>query len=133
MWIAAQSHESLLRQKARATWVKEGDCNSRFFHLLVNANHRNNNLNGVWIDEAWIEESVRVKEADKLFFLHRFLETDQHRPQLDGISFQTISNQQNDMLTAKFQEEEVKEVVWGCGSQKSPGPDGINFKFIKTF
>ncbi|XP_014630645.2 uncharacterized protein LOC114410772 [Glycine soja] len=34
LWIAAQSHESLLRQKARATWVKEGDCNSRFFHLI---------------------------------------------------------------------------------------------------
>ena len=37
------------------------------------------------------------------------------------------------MLTARFQEEEVKDAVWGCGSQKSPGPDGINFKFIKTF
>jgi len=87
LWIATQSHESLLRQKARVTWVKEGDCNSRFSHLLVNASRRNNNLNRVWINEAWIEEPVRVKEVARLFFLHRFQKTDQHRPRLDSIRF----------------------------------------------
>ena len=33
----------------------------------------------------------------------------------------------------RFQEEEVKDAVWGCGSEKSLGQDGINFKFIKSF
>ena len=28
LWATAQSHKSLLRQKARARWVKECDCNS---------------------------------------------------------------------------------------------------------
>lgn len=37
------------------------------------------------------------------------------------------------MLIERFREEEVKEAVWGCGSEKSPGPDGFNFKFIKKF
>ena len=41
--------------------------------------------------------------------------------------------QQNDMLVERFQEEEVKRAVWSCGSDKSPGPDGLNFKFIKQF
>lgn len=27
----------------------------------------------------------------------------------------------------------IKEAVWGCTSTKSPGPDGFNFKLIKTF
>ena len=30
VWEAAQTHESLLRQKARSRWIKEGDCNSRY-------------------------------------------------------------------------------------------------------
>jgi len=29
--------------------------------------------------------------------------------------------------------EEIKQAVWECGSDKSPGPDGFNFRFIKTF
>ena len=29
--------------------------------------------------------------------------------------------------------DEVKAAVWSCGSAKSPGSDGINFNFIKTY
>lgn len=63
LWVAAWSHESLLRQKARARWIKEGDCNSRYFHLMVNASRRVNSLHGLWIDGEWNEDPMRVKEA----------------------------------------------------------------------
>jgi len=36
-------------------------------------------------------------------------------------------------LIKPFSMEEVKEAVWDCDSFKSPGPDGINFGFIKDF
>ena len=133
LWVAAQSHESLLRQKARSRWIKEGDCNSHYFHLMLNVGRRSNSLNGVWIDGSWIEEPAKVKETVILFFLQRFQESDQDRPRLDGICFQTIGHQENHKLVGRFQEEEVKDAVWDCGSEKSPGPDGINFKFIKSF
>jgi len=32
-----------------------------------------------------------------------------------------------------FTLEEVKQAVWDCDSFKSPGPDGINFGFLKQF
>jgi len=74
LWKVAQSHESLLRQKARSRWIKEGDCNSQYFHLMMNANRRNNSLKGMMIDGSWIDEPERVKEAVRLFFLKRFLD-----------------------------------------------------------
>ena len=55
------------------------------------------------------------------------------RPRLDGVTFQTISQNQNDFLVHRFDEKEVKDTVWDCGSHKSPGPNGLNFKFIKEF
>jgi len=133
LWIAAQSHESLLRQEARSRWIREGDYNSRYFHMMTNATRRNNLLKGIMIDVSWVDEPQKVKEAVRLFFLQRFQESDPHRPRLDEIRFQKINQQQNDMLLGRFQEVEVKESVWDCGSEKNPGPDGLNFKFIKKF
>ncbi|KAL5161516.1 hypothetical protein HKD37_07G018788 [Glycine soja] len=78
LWVTATSYESLLRQKARSKWIKEEDCNSKFFHIIVNGNRRYNSL--------------------------RALHNEEERMRLDG-----------------------------CGSHKSPGPYGLNFKFIKEF
>ena len=36
-------------------------------------------------------------------------------------------------LIKPFSLDEIKEAVWDCDSYKSPGPDGINFGFIKDF
>ena len=131
LWVATQSHESLLRQKARSRWIKEGDCNSRYFHLMMHASCRKNCLKGMMIDGSWIEEPIRVKEAVRLHFSQHFQESDHHRPRLDGICFQTLHNHQNEMLVEQFQEDEVRRAVWSCGSDKSPGPEGLNFRFIK--
>ena len=60
-------------------------------------------------------------------------ESEKDRPTLDGVAFKTIDNQQNDTLVRCFQEEEIRKAVWDCGSEKSPGPDGLTFKFIKQF
>lgn len=38
-----------------------------------------------------------------------------------------------DGLCASFELQEIKEAAWDCGGDKSPGPDGFNFQFIKTF
>ena len=69
LWEAAQAYESLLRQKARSKWIKEGDCNSRYFHLMINSRRRSNCLNGVLTDGSWKDEPTIVKEEVRRFFL----------------------------------------------------------------
>nr|GEX36818.1 RNA-directed DNA polymerase, eukaryota, reverse transcriptase zinc-binding domain protein [Tanacetum cinerariifolium] len=39
----------------------------------------------------------------------------------------------HDLLEAVVSMEEIKTVVWDCGSNKAPGPDGYSFLFIKRF
>ena len=55
------------------------------------------------MDGSWIEEPATVKEAVRRFFSQRFQEYDFDRPRLDGICFQTIANQHNNMLVARLQ------------------------------
>ena len=127
LWVAAQAHEALLRQKSRSRWLKEGDCNTRFFHIRVNANRNTNCIKGLLIEGEWTDEPNKVKEEIRTFFSNRFQEADFQRPKIDGINFKTIDQQQNSMLVAPFQEIEIQNAVWECGNDKSPGPDGINF------
>ena len=70
-------------QKVRSRWIKEGDCNSRYFHLMINVSRRNNCLKGLMIDGAWIEEPATVKETVRMFFSQRFQESVQDRPRLE--------------------------------------------------
>ncbi|KAL5191116.1 U-box domain-containing protein 14 [Glycine soja] len=42
LWEAAYAYESMLRQKARIKWLKEGDNNSTYFHRLINHRRRKN-------------------------------------------------------------------------------------------
>ena len=133
LWSAAQAHESLMRQKARSRWIKEGDCNSRYFHLLINSHRRFNVLNGVNINGSWVDNPSRVKEEVRSFFQQRFQETMSNRPVLNGTTFHTIGDQDNQLLVGRFSEEEVRKAVWDCNGDKSPGPDGLNLKFIKLF
>ena len=50
LWEVAMHRESLLRQKARLKWIKEGDSNSKFFNSVVNLKRRKSMLRGVVVD-----------------------------------------------------------------------------------
>ena len=50
---------------------------------------------------------------------------------MDGVPFKAISQRQREQMTAPFSDLELKEAVWNYGGDKCPGPDGLNFNFIK--
>ena len=50
LWNASNAFESLLRQKSRAKWLKEGDCNTGYFHKIINFRRAFNAIPGIFID-----------------------------------------------------------------------------------
>ena len=49
------------------------------------------------------------------------------------MAFKTLTYAEGGNLTKPFSVAEVKAAVWDCDSYKSPGPDGVNFGFLKEF
>jgi len=49
------------------------------------------------------------------------------------LAFKTLTYAEGGNLTKPFLVAEVKAAVWDCDSYKSPGPDGVNFGFLKEF
>ena len=133
LWAAATAYESMMRQKSRVKWIKEGDSNSGYFHRLINHRRRVNAFQGLLVEGEWIHDPSRIKRVVLSHFKERFSEQNHHRPTLDGIQFPSLDQGQNDSLVARFSKMEIKAAVWACGGDKSPGPDGLNFNFIKKF
>ncbi|XP_006590126.1 uncharacterized protein [Glycine max] len=134
LWAATQAHESLMRQKARVRWIREGDCNSRYFHLLMNYRRTTNAVKGVLINGTWTDDPKSVKEEVRRFFSSRFTELEQCIPVLDGVRFEGITQHQNQLLVGKFNEEEIRAAGKQCfiyhSDSKTERP--TKFKPIQT-
>ncbi|XP_022024124.1 uncharacterized protein LOC110924424 [Helianthus annuus] len=122
-----------LKQRAKLKWAKLGDENSNFFHRTINCRKAQNRINAMKIGGIMVNEPKAIKEEFRTRFLARFTEPITHRPTLDGSGFKQITGEQATLLTSSFSKQEIKEVVWACGSDRAPGPNGFLFKFIKRF
>lgn len=52
---------------------------------------------------------------------------------MSNLRFQVLSVSEGGGLIKPFSVDKVKEAIWDCDSFKSPGPDRVNFGFIKEF
>nr|GEX01537.1 RNA-directed DNA polymerase, eukaryota [Tanacetum cinerariifolium] len=94
-------------QKAKIQWAIEGNENSKFFHGIINRKRANLAIKGVMADGDWVDDPCRVKEEFRLHFANRF--------------------------RAPVDTRRVLNAVWGCGENKSPGPDVFSFEFFRKF
>jgi len=74
------------------------------------------NVRGAVLAHFWKHKSRRVE-----------------RPFVEEFCFSRLYQTGKSSLVKPFIEEEVKVAVWDCDSFKSPGPNDINFSFIKDF
>ncbi|PNX98293.1 cysteine-rich receptor-like protein kinase [Trifolium pratense] len=131
-WEQLHYKESLLKQKSKMKWIQDGDANSRFFHASLKGRRRRNQVVTIKKEDSWIQGVECIKNEVKLHFEKNFVEECVDRPFLSGIGFNSLNDDDNLTLMEPFGEEEVREVIWNCDGNKSPGPDGFNFNFFKA-
>jgi hypothetical protein len=133
LWHLLKSKELMIVQRSRARWLKEGDANTSYFHKCMKARGSCNSIRALRVGDVWLESPVLIRQATVDFFKDLFRVSLWQRPTLDGLVFPTLSVVDNDHLLLSFSLEEIEEVVSECDGNKSPGPDGFNFNFVKNF
>ncbi|XP_045831189.1 uncharacterized protein LOC123922522 [Trifolium pratense] len=131
-WKQLHFKDSLLKQKSRSKWIKEGDSNTKIFHRTLKGRRRNNQLVALRDGDKWVQGVDEIKSFVKNYFANNFTEEWRNLPTLDGLSFNSLSEADNSSLLSPFSVEEVREFVWNSDGNKCPGPDGFNFNFLKT-
>ena len=123
--------ETLICQKARASWLKNGDSCTKFYHSSLRWRRLRNEVKGVEVEGQWLEEPSSVRCEAKKLFNSRFKATKDLGVRLDKVDFKSLSHEDNMSLIKAFSVEEVRDAVWLCDGSKSPGPDGFNLFFVK--
>lgn len=132
LWMWIKRKELYWAQNSRLTWLKDGDRNTKFFHAIASNKRRKNSINSIEIDGQVIDDPSSIKKEAAAFFKEIFTENSHNRPTFEGLNFSHLSKDQAANLILPFSHEEIDEVVASCSSDKAPGPDGFNFKFIKN-
>jgi hypothetical protein len=124
---------SICWQQSRLLWLKDGDANSKIFHTVLSSRRRRNSIVS-FVDDGHIVEGVHsIQSVVFNHFKNHFKAPSVGRPGVGNLPFKTLSMQEGGGRIKPFTVEEVKAAVWDCDSFKSPGPDGVNFGFIKEF
>jgi len=127
--------EEAWRLKSRATWLKSGDENSKFFHAYARGRKA---ANTIWClkDEAGIEHldfegkaRCGVNHFEALFrapaqaSIAEVIRLAQMFPRF-------ADEEDNRKLMRPVDEDELKEVLGSFQKDKSPGPDGWSVEFF---
>ena len=124
---------SICWQQSRLQWLRDGDANSKFFHSVMAGRRRHNSLSSIMVDGEVVDGVNSIRQAVFSHFKNHFMAVRVARPTLGNLQFRRLSFMEMGTLIKPFSMDEVKETMLDCDNYKSPGPNGINFGFLKTF
>jgi hypothetical protein len=126
--------ETYWRQRAKMHWLREGDLNTRFFHMSATSRQRKKK-----IVTLVNEDNIAVTSQSELcavalnYFDHLFkASSTSHDPILSLIT-PKVTDEDNIILVQPITKEELKEALFQMHPDKSPGPDGFNPAFYQHF
>jgi hypothetical protein len=85
------------------------------------------------VDDGWVISPTDVRRKVVEYFSNHVTACRWERPTLEGVNFEKLSEDENRFLVAPFTMEEIDLVVRESDGNKSPGPDGYNYAFVKEF
>lgn len=131
---AVKDEESLLLQKAKIDWLKDGDRNTKFFHKIIKERQHKSRIMEICDENGKRYDKEQVAEQFLKHFT-KFLGTKDNVAEFkcNQVTFPNkLSNEEAERLVKPVSEKEIKEAMYDIDDSKAPGPDGFTSKFFKA-
>ncbi|XP_060965447.1 uncharacterized protein LOC115720378 [Cannabis sativa] len=123
------------KQRARISWLKEGDKCSKFFFISASIKGRRNAIESILNkDNVWITKRELIGNEFLEFFKGIF-----RGPVIDvefncnGLVRDRLSLDDQADLIRRPSHEEIRATLFAMSSNKAPGPDGMSVLFFKHY
>jgi hypothetical protein len=122
----------IARLCSRIGWLREGDANTKLFHL-----HSRYRKRKIFIAKLVSEDQVYTKHEDKVqlvdLYYEEVLGTSTNREHTINLNELGVPMFDLSDLDSPFSEEEVWATIKGLPADKAPGPDGLTRRFYKSY
>ncbi|KAE8680777.1 hypothetical protein F3Y22_tig00111366pilonHSYRG00071 [Hibiscus syriacus] len=133
LWRLLRIEESIWCQKSRSRWIKDGDRNTRFFHLSALTRNRANTIHSLKIKGDFISDIGMIRSTVFNFFKATYNTKSAMEVEGLNLEFAQLTAIQSASLEVEFSEQEVWQVISSSDSTKAPGPDGFTMGFYKKY
>ncbi|XP_074267057.1 uncharacterized protein LOC141590359 [Silene latifolia] len=114
------AYDSFLLQKSKATWVNQGDQNTKYFHSILKSRSTKSKVFKITdVNGNTFTDGDQIQDAFLRYYEH-----------LLGTSTSTTPEHWN-ILLRRVTKYEVKNAIFSIPNHKAPGPDGFSSAFFK--
>ncbi|OMO52435.1 reverse transcriptase [Corchorus capsularis] len=107
--------EVMWRQRSKALWLKEGDCNTKYFHSVAMNRRRKNTILGIEDESGiWKTDTGEVERIVCAYYQNLFTSSDPSEHLIDSVLANLPNRIDDDMrfqLDKPYSAEEIKEAI----------------------
>jgi len=126
LWLWMTRKERYWKQLSQCKWIREGDRNSKYFHLTASMRRQWKAIDMLMIDEEEVCDRDQIKRA-----LSKHLKLQYRKPvetsfDMLAIGLQKLKQEDFIGLEEPITTQEITEALWSCDPSKAPRYDGFN-------
>ncbi|XP_050222666.1 uncharacterized protein LOC126672755 [Mercurialis annua] len=132
--LLLEEEETVWKQRAKKFWLRDGDSNTKYFHSAASSRKWRNIILKLRDENGeWKTTDRDIFDIVRRYFIHLFTGSNLMEEEADFEVSLKVTAEQNVELLQEVSIEEVRKAVFSMHSDKSPGPDGLNPAFFKTY
>ena len=110
--------ETSWRQKSRKIWLKEGDMNTGFFHIMANSHNKSNTIERIQICGDWLEGNGEIRTGIVNAFKVLLSDPGSWRASPKGLVFSRLEVSAASKLEEPFTEAEIHAALLNLNGAK---------------